>query len=130
MYICVDFDGTIVDHEFPKLGKPVPNAIEWLKRFNSLGANIILFTMRSDSKKYGPVLSDAVKYLEKNGIELYAVNENPTQKSWTKSPKAYGNFYIDDSAVGCPLIHPTGFKRPCVDWEKVGKYIEHAAISG
>jgi len=129
MFICIDFDGTIVDHRFPKIGEPVPHAIKWLKRFNQQGANLILFTMRSDGQKHGAVLSDAIKYLENNGIDLYAINENPSQSSWTNSPKAYGHFYIDDSAIGCPLIHPKGFNKPCVDWEKAGKLVENAASS-
>jgi predicted HAD superfamily phosphohydrolase YqeG len=126
MFICVDFDGTIVDHQYPEIGQPVPNALKWLKTFNEQGANIILFTMRSDEKKKRPVLTEAVDYLKANGIKLFAVNENPTQASWTNSPKAYGHFYIDDSAVGCPLIHPEGFSRPCVDWEKIGEYMDAA----
>lgn len=129
MFICLDFDGTVVDHKFPEIGEPVPNAIKWLKRFNQQGADLILFTMRSDGKKYGPVLTNALNYLKDNGIVLYAVNENPSQSNWTNSPKAFGHFYIDDSAVGCPLIHPEGFNRPCVDWEKVGNYIDTAAVS-
>ena len=76
--------------------------------------------MRSDTDLMGPTLSDAVDFLEKNGIKLYGINKNPDQKSWTKSPKAYADIYIDDAAFGCPLIRPKGFKRPCVDWEKVG----------
>ena len=128
MYLCVDFDGTIIDHVYPKIGRPVPHAIKWLKRFNAQGANIILFTMRSDGKRDGKVLSEAVIYLKDNGITLFGINENKSQKSWTKSPKAYGDFYIDDSAVGCPLIHPEGFSRPCVDWESVGEYIESTSI--
>lgn len=127
MYLCVDFDGTIVDHVYPEIGKPVPNAIKWLKRFNSQGANIILFTMRSDGKRDGKVLTEAVNYLKQNNIGLYGINENKSQKSWTKSPKAFGDFYIDDSAVGCPLIHPEGFARPCVDWEKVAEFIESSS---
>jgi hypothetical protein len=123
MYICVDFDGTIVDHAFPKIGQPVPHAIKWLKRFTELGADLILFTTRSDGQKYGDVLTDAVNYLKENGIELFGVNKNPSQIAWTNSPKAYGHFYIDDAAVGCPLIHPAGFYRPCVNWKKVGKYV-------
>ncbi len=123
MYICVDFDGTIVDHCFPDIGAPVPGAIDWLKRFQKAGAVIILFTMRSDSRKYGNVLSAAVDYLEKNGIKLFGVNENPDQAEWTSSPKPYGDLYIDDAAIGCPLIHPEGFYRPCVDWEAVGKMV-------
>jgi len=124
MYICVDFDGTIVDHALPKIGKPVPHAIKWLKKFTEFDAKLILFTMRSDGYKFGDILSDAVNYLKENGIELYGVNENPSQNGWSNSPKPFAHIYIDDAAVGCPLIHPAGFIRPCVNWKKVGKYVE------
>ncbi len=130
MYICVDFDGTIVDHRYPEIGEPVPMAIKWLLRLQSSGARIILFTMRSDSAKTGNLLSNAVKYLEGNGIKLYGINSNPDQKEWTSSPKAYANVYIDDLALGCPLIHPKGFARPCVDWKKAGPQLEHMCLSG
>lgn len=128
MYICVDFDGTIVDHAFPLIGKPVPGAIEWMKRFTALGGKIILFTMRSDgqlqSGEMRHVLTEAVDYLKENGVELFGVNRNPTQDKWTSSPKAYGQIYIDDAAYGCPLVSVDGFSRPCVDWSLVGPEIE------
>ncbi len=129
MIVCVDFDGTIVDHCFPEMGEPVPGAIKWLKRLNAYGVKIILFTMRSDSDMFKTALTDAVEYLEQNGVVLFAVNKNPSQMSWTTSPKAYANLYIDDSAFGCPLIQPKGFKRPCVDWSKVGPQVEHMFLS-
>lgn len=124
MIICVDFDGTIVDHCFPDIGQPVPGAIEWLKRLQACGAKLILYTMRSDSKMFKTALTDAVNYLRDNGVVLYAVNENPAQKSWTVSPKVYGDIYVDDAAFGCPLIFPSGFNRPCVDWAEVGPELQ------
>lgn len=120
MYICVDFDGTVVDHCYPDIGAEAPKAIYWLKRLQEQGAKLILFTMRSDTKLMGPMLTDAVDFLEKNGIKLYGINKNPDQDSWTESPKAYAEIYIDDAAFGCPLIRPKGFRRPCVDWDTVG----------
>jgi len=128
MYICVDFDGTLVDHRYPDIGEPVPGAINWLKRLYRHGARLILFTMRSDSAD-ATYLSDAVSYLEANGVKLYGINNNPDQLSWTDSPKAYGDVYIDDSAFGCPLFHPKGFARPCVDWKKIGPQLEHLVLS-
>ena len=124
LIIAIDFDGTIVDHRFPYIGDPVPLAIKWLKRWEELGAKLILFTMRSDGAKHGNVLSEAVTYLEKRGVKLYAVNQNPDQKDWSVSPKAYAHIYIDDTAYGCPLIYPGGFARQCVDWAKVGPAVE------
>jgi hypothetical protein len=124
MYICIDFDGTIVDHRYPYVGDPVPLALDWLERFAELGAKLILFTMRSDDEEGKEYLADAVQYLENNEIQLFGINHNPDQDSWTKSPKAYGKIYIDDSAFGCPLIHPPTFNRPCVDWKVVGPAVE------
>jgi hypothetical protein len=124
MYICVDFDGTIVDHRFPYIGDPVPLAITWLKRWDELGAKLILFTMRSDGARYGDVLSEAITYLERQEVQLYAVNQNPDQEDWSVSPKAYAHIYVDDSSFGCPLIQPSGFARKCVDWSQVGPAVE------
>ncbi len=105
MYICVDFDGTIVDHAYPDIGNQVPEAIYWLKRLQMLGGRIILFTMRSDQEDGDPLLREAVDYLRYNGIHLYGINRNPDQDDWTTSPKAYGHVYVDDAAIGCPLVH-------------------------
>lgn len=121
MYICVDFDGTIVDHRFPEIGPPAPFALDWLRRWHNLGGRLILFTIRADEdNRHGRPLADAIEYLERNGVTLYGANVNPDQHSFSKSPKAYGHVYVDDLAYGCPLVHPEGFVRPCVDWSIVG----------
>lgn len=129
MDICVDFDGTLVDHRYPEIGPPVPDAMKWLKNFQVRGARIILYTMRSDSEEHGLILTQAVSYVKAGGINLYGINHNPDQDSWTKSPKAYADLYIDDSALGCPLVQIKGFARPCVDWKKVGPYVENLLLS-
>jgi hydroxymethylpyrimidine pyrophosphatase-like HAD family hydrolase len=122
MYIGVDFDGTIVDHAYPDIGEPVPGAIETMKMFQEQGHQLILWTMRS-----GEELQAAVDYLEKNGINLFGINNNPTQKSWTDSPKVYCHVYIDDAALGAPLTHIRGFNRLCVNWEAVKNYFDSIA---
>ena len=124
MIIAVDFDGTVVDHRFPKVGAPVPDALRWLQRWQELGAKIILWTMRSASPEYPETLNDAVRYLEAGGIRLYGVNENPAQGTWSTSRKAYANLYVDDAGVGCPLIAVEGFARPCVNWSVIGPAVE------
>ena len=127
MVICVDFDGTIAEHEFPDIGAPVPGAFEWMKKWQEAGAKLVLWTMRSDgrtadgSKENGPVLTDAVEFCRKNGVEFWGVNRNPEQGGWTQSPKAYGNLYVDDAAFGCPLRQSRKMgNRPMVDWSVVG----------
>lgn len=123
MYICVDFDGTVVTHEYPRIGEPIPGALETLKKLQAAGHKLILLTMRSRD-----TLKDAVNYLEKNGIELYGINENPSQLSWTTSRKVYGHLYIDDAALGCPLMYSMGGGRPYVNWKKVEQYLTDERI--
>lgn len=117
LIIGVDFDGTIVEHKFPDIGKPVPGAIETLRECQRRGARLVLWTMRSDSESE-PYLAHAVAFLHENGIEPWGVNANP-ETNWTSSPKAYCHVYIDDSALGCPLMPATTTRRPMVDWSRV-----------
>lgn len=112
-YIGIDFDGTLVLHDYPRIGMPIPGAIKALEELQSRGHKLILYTMRS-----GESLQEAVDYLADNGITMYAVNENPTQASWTSSPKVYCSLYIDDAALGVPLVKIPG-ERPAVDWVQV-----------
>jgi hypothetical protein len=121
MFICVDFDGTMVNHMYPKTGEAVPGAVEWCKKFINEGAHIILWTMRSE-KSEGSI-EDAVKFFIDNDIKLFGVNKNFTQHRWTDSPKAYAQAYIDDLAIGCPLIQINGWEKPVVDWETVGPIV-------
>lgn len=118
-YICVDFDGTVTTHEFPKIGRPLEGAIETIKDLQKSGHQIILHTMRSDGQVHGDVLTQAVQYLADNGVSLFGINHNHTQKRWTNSPKIYAHLYIDDAALGVPLIWPEDGQRPYVNWKGV-----------
>jgi len=118
MIICVDFDGTMVNHTYPDTGEAVPGAVEWCKKLVKEGCHLILWTMRS-----GKTLQDAVDFFVNNDIDLLSVGINPMQHRWTTSRKCYANLYIDDAALGCPLIQVEGWDRPCVDWETVGPMV-------
>ena len=142
MEICIDFDGTCVKNEFPKVGADI-GAVPVLKELVANGHRLILFTMRSNPstpqpfdratdrsaqgtaddvhpeivRTDGNFLDDAILWFKENGIPLYGIQSNPTQKRWTKSPKAYGQLYIDDAALGCPLVYNFDKKvKPYVDW--------------
>jgi hypothetical protein len=130
MIIAVDFDGTIVDHAYPDIGKPVPGAIKWLRRWQELGAKLILWTMRSDGQHCGDVLTQALEFCRSHGIEFYGVNSNPDQ-DWSSSPKAYAHVYVDDAAFGCPLAeNPRLGGRMYVDWDIAGPEIESMLLRG
>ena len=46
-FVAVDFDGTVVMHEWPEIGPEVPHCVEVLKALQEKkGAKIILYTMR------------------------------------------------------------------------------------
>ena len=99
MIIAVDFDGTIVTHEYPKIGKPIPFAIDTLIRLQEERHRIILWTARE-----GKLLEDAVEYCKKKGLELYAVNSNyPEEQVLTealKPRKLTVDLFIDDRNLG------------------------------
>lgn len=120
--INLDFDGTVVTHEFPLIGKDV-GAVPVLRELVAAGWGLILFTMRSDTDKHGPVLTQAVEWFERHGIPLYGIQRNPTQDEWTSSPKSYAPLMIDDSALGCPLTMSEKSRRPYVDWPAVRRLL-------
>lgn len=113
LIVAVDFDGTCVTHEYPKVGRFV-GAESVLSDLVASGAKIILWTMRS-----GEQLEEAVHWFNIRRIPLYGVNENPDQKSWTASPKVYAQVYIDDAALGAPLCDGLTGERPYIDWKRV-----------
>lgn len=117
IFIAIDFDGTIVEHRYPYIGNLVPHALRVIQRLVDNPVNkLILYTMRS-----GKELNEAVEFCKLHGINFWGVNENPLQKPWTTSPKVYAHVYIDDVALGCPLVswQETSQSRPYVDWLEV-----------
>lgn len=66
----------------------------------------------------GDTLDDAISWFIDNDIELWGINRNPEQYGWSSSPKVFANLYIDDAALGIPLIEPED-DRDYVDWNRV-----------
>ncbi len=98
MIIGVDFDGTIVTHEYPKIGKDIPFAIDTLKRMqNDFHCILLLWTVRE-----GQELDEAVEYCRARGLEFYAVNANyPEKDEREQQPrKLKADLFIDDRNLG------------------------------
>lgn len=123
LVIAVDFDGTCVEHEYPAVGMDVEGAVDTLRALNKRGHKLILFTMRSGAK-----LEAATKWFRDRKIELWGVNENPEQKAWTTSPKVYADIYIDDAALGCPVMFIDGVRYPVVNWSKIRALLEYDKV--
>jgi len=98
LIIAVDFDGTIVVDNYPKVGKPMPFAIETLKMLQNDGHRIILWTYR-----HGSSLEEAVQFLIDQGVPPYAVNRSyPEEESHPSdvSRKLHADLFIDDRNFG------------------------------
>ena len=99
MVIAVDFDGTIVEHRYPEIGREIPFAIDTLKMLIADRHKVILWTVRE-----GKLLDDAVEWCRERGVEFYAVN-----KDYPEEKKEYNNHFsrkikaevwIDDRNLG------------------------------
>lgn len=98
MTIAVDFDGTIVSHRYPEIGREIPFAVDTLKMLAREGHRLILWSVRE-----GHLLDEAVAWCRERGLEFYAVN-----KDYPEEERSHDNFsrklkvdlFIDDRNVG------------------------------
>ena len=98
MIIAVDFDGTIVEHRYPEIGREKLFAFETLRALQKQNHQLILWTIRS-----GKELDEAVDFCRKRGVEFYAVNKSYPEEVFdpgTMSRKIQADLYIDDRNVG------------------------------
>ena len=64
MLIAVDFDGTIVEHRYPAIGKEIPFATETLRQLIAQHHRLILWTIRK-----GRLLDEAVEWCRQRGVD-------------------------------------------------------------
>lgn len=97
MIIAVDFDGTLVEHAYPKIGKEIPFAFETLKMLLKDRHQLILWTVRE-----GDLLNEAVQFCKERGVEFYAVNQSMPDLVDDKfsSRKVTADLFIDDRNLG------------------------------
>ena len=98
MIIAVDFDGTIVEHKYPRIGNEIPFAIDTLKKLKNEHHKLILWSVRE-----GKLLDDAVAFCRERGLEFYAVNRNYPEEQLGHdyfSRKLKADLFIDDRNLG------------------------------
>ncbi len=99
MTIAVDFDGTIVEHAYPRIGKEIPFATETLRQLIQDRHKLVLWTVREDE-----LLQEAIDWCRERGVEFYAVNrdypEEEREKNNHFSRKLKVDIWIDDRNIG------------------------------
>ncbi len=128
MTIYLDFDGTVVEHQYPAIGAENPHAIRVIRALQNIGHAIILNTFRADLNDGS--LEEALAFLHDPAHGLDTISKSTAKKihpgpfDLTESLR-FDKLYIDDIAEGIPLIPnrmmANGFM---VDWLAV----EHALI--
>lgn len=111
--IAIDFDGTIVEHEYPKIGEFIEGAQVALHTLDAMGFDIIIWTCRG-----GMELVEMENFLKTWGLKYTAVNKNASPNlGFSPFPKVYADVYIDDRMIGGLQPWPA-----MVDW-LLRKYI-------
>ena len=94
--IAIDFDGTIVEHKFPDIGKLLPNAKKAISALYHFGFYIIIYTCRG-----GVEVVEMIKFLDFKKVPYHKINENAPFEmiKFKPSPKIYADVYIDDHNI-------------------------------
>lgn len=98
MIIAVDFDGTIVEHRYPRIGEEIPFAVDTLKLLQQEKHRLILWSVRE-----GELLDEAVEWCKARGLEFYAVNKDYPEEQEDHqgfSRKLKADLFIDDRNIG------------------------------
>lgn len=119
MKIYLDFDGTVVEHDYPRIGELNPMAIEVITKLKNAGHEIILNTYRANLNK--KLLLDSAKYLnervftEGSGIKMVDSKINPEPFDWERI-LSEEVLFIDDIAQSIPLRPQKKVRGSMVDW--------------
>lgn len=98
MTIAVDFDGTIVENRYPKIGEEIPFATETLKILAQERHKLILWTVRE-----GELLEEAIEWCRQRGVFFYSVNKDYPEEEKSHngfSRKLKADLFIDDRNLG------------------------------
>ena len=105
--LAIDFDGTIVEHDYPNIGKLKEGAIEYINKLHEDGFYIIIWTVRGGKEQ-----EDAENFLKENSIHYDTINKNSTSflEKLNENPrfiaeyheprKICADIYIDDRNLG------------------------------
>ena len=99
MIVAVDFDGVLVEDQFPNIGPPkasVVNSLWWAMK--QTDTEFILWTSRVDDR-----LQEALDWCEQYNLTFTAVNAGAPSnlgQYGTNPRKIYADKYLDDRSIG------------------------------
>lgn len=121
MTIAIDFDGTIVEHKYPRIGREYPFALATLRKLAQEGHKLILWTVRE-----GEQLAEAIEFCRAKGVEFYAINSNYPDASLEadlSARKLKVDLFIDDRNLGGLPLRDRSTDAP--DWSAIYEIIHN-----
>jgi hypothetical protein len=131
MTIYLDFDGTVVEHNYPAIGAPNPHALRVIAKLQTNGHEVILNTYRADLNDGS--LDEALGYLNSSGevepISAYLyLKVNPPRFDLDEALQL-DELYIDDISEGTPMRPNKVLKWGLmVDWIELERLLINAGI--
>lgn len=130
MNIYLDFDGTVVEHDYPQIGSLNPNSLEVIKKLQDAGHNIILNTMRVEFDDGS--MQEAIDFINLNksiaGIKIQHQTEQKIYPPRWNLDKIENDIFIDDIAPNIPLIKAPIVGGFMVDWTEIEKQLRQKGI--
>jgi hydroxymethylpyrimidine pyrophosphatase-like HAD family hydrolase len=130
MNIYLDFDGTVVEHDYPQIGSLNPNSLEVIKKLQDAGHNIILNTMRVEFDDGS--MQEAIDFINLNksiaGIKIQHQTEQKIYPPRWNLDKIENDIFIDDIAPNIPLIKVPIVGGFMVDWVEIEKQLRQKGI--
>lgn len=130
MIIYLDFDGTVVEHQYPIIGKHNPGSFEVIKKLQDAGHEIVLNTYRVeiDTESF----DEAMSYLNNSKI-ISPITKYTTEKihpfEWDLVAYINSNeIYIDDICPNIPLIDADASLGKMVNWKEVDQLFLDAGV--
>jgi len=112
MRLAIDFDGTIVENDYPNIGKPIKEAAFYIRKLYYMDEHdIIINTCRAQEFE-----AEAKAYLILHNIPFHYINCNlpkDIEKYGMDCRKISADIYIDDKQIG-----------GLPSWRKIYEYIQ------
>jgi len=138
MIIYLDFDGTVVEHQYPKMGRCNFGCFEVMKKLQDAGHEIILNTYRADigdgtleealsliNDRCNVYIKDRSQRDTFDLLPITATERKIYPAPWhLEQARQTQTLFIDDIAHGMPLKPAVMTKGRMVDWDEVDKQLE------